>query len=102
MSTKEAEADKAQAFANLDATDDRDELTQILEVIARFAATGRNFTANEVRPQLPKGVNTYRIGRAFAEAIRLGWLDVLGFDEKSNKRNTHGKRINRYKGRVAA
>ena len=91
---------KRQAFTNLDATDHDDELGQILAVIARFAATGAEFSANEVRPHLPKVEKTGRIGRAYSLAIEQGWLEVRT-TVKSSKRNTHSKPVYVYVGRVA-
>jgi hypothetical protein len=89
------------AFATLDAADKAAELEAILAVIEKHAATGAEFTANEVRPDLPEGVNRYRIGRAFARAIELGIVTPVAI-ARSNKRSTHNARINRYVGRVAA
>lgn len=101
MTVREAEAERDRAFTNLDATDQADELGQILDAIRTVAFRGGEFTANDVRPLLPKGVNTYRIGRAFGRAIELRMVEVIGLD-KSNKRNTHGKRVNVYRLAAAA
>ena len=97
--TDPATADRNRAFGNLDAADKAAELDAILDVIGKHAATGREFTANEVRPDLPEGVNTNRIGRAFYRAIELGIVEPVALD-RSNKRNTHRARINRYRAAV--
>jgi hypothetical protein len=96
----EAEAERDRAFTNLDASDQRDELTLILDTIVRVADRGAVFSANDVRPLLPEGVNTNRVGRAYARAIELGLIEVHGFT-KSTDKGTHGKRVLTYR-RAAA
>jgi hypothetical protein len=91
-----AEQGRDQAFANLDAADKAAELEAILGAIEQAAASGQEFTANDVRPHLPEGVNRNRIGRAFYRAIELGIVEVVALD-RSNKANTHRARINRYR-----
>jgi hypothetical protein len=88
--------ERTNAFATLDAADKAAELEAILQVIERFAKTCGEFTANDVRPELPKGVNTNRIGRAFYRAMELGVIEPVALD-RSDKRNTHRARINRYR-----
>lgn len=90
-----AEQGRDDAFANLDAADKADELEAILTAIEEVAASGREFTTNDVRPHLPEGVNPNRIGRAFYRAIELGIVEVVALD-RSNKASTHRARINRY------
>ena len=92
-------AERDQGFATLDAADKAAELEAILAVIEKHAASGQEFTANEVRPDLPEGVNKYRIGRAFRRAAELGIVEVVPTwpPPRSNKRSTHNARINRYR-----
>jgi hypothetical protein len=92
-----AEQGRDEAFARLDAADKAAELELILDAIAHAAATLPVFTANDVRPTLPEGVNKQRIGRAFSRAIELGIVEVVGLD-RSNERSTHNARINRATG----
>jgi hypothetical protein len=97
-----AEAERNRVFADLDASDYNDELTYLLDLIGRYAATHPgDFTANDIRPHIAQGVNTARIGRAFYRAIELGIVVPVALD-RSDKRNTHRARINRYRGRRAA
>lgn len=95
-SIAEAETERDRAFARLDAADYRDETKDVLAAILDAACRLSEFSANDCRAAMPDGVNTNRIGRAFALAQEAGWIEFVRLT-KSSDVGTHGKRINVYR-----
>jgi hypothetical protein len=93
--TDEAERAKAEAFALLDAADYKAETDDILRWIVTYAWERAEFSANDLRPHLAD-VHPPRIGRAFALAQQLGFIEFCGF-VKSTDVGTHAKRIGLYR-----
>ena len=56
-----------------------DDIDAIDLLIARAAATGEPFSANDIRAFLPDGVRTPAIGARFAHARRRGVITPIGF-----------------------
>lgn len=92
----EGEARRDQAFANLDASDAAGENAVIFRAIREVAAQGREFSANDVRPLLPEGINRHRIGRQFSRAIELGVIEPCGL-VKSDDPGTNAHRVLKYR-----
>jgi hypothetical protein len=65
------------------------------EVIRAFAAQGRPFGANDIRKQLPAGVNPKWISKRFIAAQREGLVRYVGITPSSLK-STKSARVNVY------
>lgn len=77
-----------------------DAITALDQLIARYAATGKPFSSNDLRDQIPEGVRPNAIGGRFREAARKGLIRSVGW-VPSSKQNTHGHPVRVWQG-VAA
>lgn len=96
--TDAAEQAKAEAFALLDAADYKAETDDILRWIVTASWEHEEFSANTLRPHLAD-VHPPRIGRAFALAQQLGFIEFVGY-VKSTDVGTHGKPVGLYRRRT--
>lgn len=90
-----AEQARDEAFAAIDAKDYTDETARIVKAIVAVSWERAEFSANEVRPRLGE-VYTPRIGRAFALAQQLGFIEFTGYVTSTDV-GTHAKRIGSYR-----
>ena len=74
-----------------------DDLAAIDLLIARAAATGSVFSANDVRPHLPEGVRTAAIGARFAHARRRGVIHPVGYTTSTDP-GTHAHPVRTWRG----
>ena len=79
-----------------DATDPAD-VDAIDLLIARAAATGEAFSANDLRPHLPHGVRSAVIGGRFAHARRRGVIRPIGYVTSTDP-GTHAHPIRQRQG----
>lgn len=93
-----AERAKADAFAAIDAKDYADETTRIVKAIVAVSWERGEFSANDCRQRFGD-VHPPRIGRAFALAQQLGFIEFVGY-VKSTDVGTHAKRIGLYRRRT--
>lgn len=68
------------------------------QAIDVFAATGRPFSANNIRVLLPDDVPGALFGARFSHALNNRKVIRFVGTTKSSKRNTHGKPVNVYVG----
>lgn len=67
------------------------------QIIARFAATGEPFSANEVRKHIPEGVRKAAVGGRFRHAARRGLIRPVGYVASTDPR-THGHPVRVWQG----
>lgn len=77
-----------------------DAIAAVDQLIARCAATGRPFSSNTIRGQVPDGIKPNAIGGRFREAARRGLIRPVGW-VASTKQNTHGHNVRVWQGRAA-
>lgn len=66
-------------------------------LIARAAATGAVFSANDLRAHLPPGVRTAAIGARFAHARRRGVIRAVGYITSTDP-GTHAHPVRTWRG----
>lgn len=66
-------------------------------LIARAAATGHVFSANDLRPHIPAGTNTAAIGARFAHARRRGVIQATGYTTSTDP-GTHAHPVRQWQG----
>lgn len=71
-------------------------MAEVMQKILEHAPIDAAFSSNSIRKKLPPYVNTAHIGIAFRELLKHGYLKYAG-EETSKKKNTHGKKVNKYK-----
>lgn len=74
-----------------------DDIPAIDLLIARAAATGREFSANDIREHLPAGVRTQAIGPRFAHARRRGVIEAVGYVTSTDP-GTHAHQVRQWRG----
>ncbi|MEV2274058.1 hypothetical protein AB0I72_00600 [Nocardiopsis sp. NPDC049922] len=74
-----------------------DDVAAIDLLIARAAATGRPFSANDLRGHLPPGVRTAAIGARFAHARRRGVITPVGYVTSTDP-GTHAHQVRQWQG----
>ena len=72
-------------------------IEQLDRLIARFAASGGVFSANDVRPHLPEGIRPNAIGGRFRRAAGRGLIRHVDWEASSDPR-THGHHIKLWQG----
>lgn len=70
---------------------------EIMRLILQLAPVGEVFSQNDIRSKMPPHVNPSRIGPAFTQLVKHGYLTRLEKGEASTKKNTHGKPLSRYR-----
>ena len=75
-------------------------ITQLDNLIARYAATGKPFSSNDLRKHIPEGVRPNAIGGRFRRAAEQGLIRHVDW-VTSTKANTHGHPVRVWQG-VAA
>ena len=73
------------------------DVTAIDLLIARAAATGAEFSANDLRPHIPAGVRTAAIGARFAHARRRGVITATGYTTSTDP-GTHAHPVRTWRG----
>lgn len=71
------------------------------QAIDVFAGTGLPFSSNDIRAVLPGDLPGALFGARFSAALTSKRIRFIGFT-RSTKKNTHGKAVNVYVGRVQA
>ncbi|WP_017612096.1 hypothetical protein [Nocardiopsis salina] len=66
-------------------------------LIARAAATGEVFSANDIRAHLPEGIKTAAIGARFAHARRRGVIEATGYITSTDP-GTHAHPVRTWRG----
>lgn len=66
-------------------------------LIARAAATGATFSANDLRAHLPHGVRTAAVGARFAHARRRGVIEAIGYITSTDP-GTHAHPVRTWRG----
>lgn len=74
-----------------------DDLAAIDLLIARAAATGNEFSANDLRAHIPPGTNTAAIGARFAHARRRGVIQATGYTTSTDP-GTHAHPVRTWRG----
>lgn len=74
-----------------------DDVTAIDLLIARAAATGTVFSANDLRPHIPAGTNTAAIGARFAHARRRGVITPVDWITSTDP-GTHAHPVRTWRG----
>lgn len=72
-------------------------ITQLDQLIARYAATGEPFSANSIRNQLPEGLRPAAIGGRFRQAYARGLIRPTGYVASTGPR-THGHPVRVWQG----
>lgn len=75
----------------------RERLAAVDLLIARAAATGREFSANDIRAHLPEGIRTAAIGARFAHARRRGVIVPVGYVTSTDP-GTHAHQVRQWRG----
>lgn len=80
-----ADALAADGMARATAASSPDAITQLDTLIARYAATGEEFSANTIRKELPEGIRPNAVGARFQYASQRGLIRPVGYvaDRKS-------------------
>lgn len=91
------EALAQEGMARATAASAPDAITQLDTLIARYAATGEEFSANSIRPQLPEGIRPAAVGGRFREAARRGLICPVGYTPSTDAR-THGHPVRVWQG----
>ncbi|GAA1455221.1 hypothetical protein [Nocardiopsis tropica] len=92
-----ADALAAEGIARATAASTPEALDAVDRLIARFAATGDVFSANDVRPHLPTGIHPNAIGGRFRRAAGRGLIRHVDWEASSDPR-THGHHIKLWQG----
>lgn len=66
-------------------------------LIARAAATGRPFSANDLRDHLPPGVRPAAVGARFAHWRRRGLITAIGYVPSTDP-GTHAHPVRQWQG----
>ncbi|WP_017599218.1 hypothetical protein [Nocardiopsis lucentensis] len=74
-----------------------DDVAAIDLLIARAAATGHPFSANDIREHLPPGVRGGAIGARFAHARRRGVITAVGYVTSTDP-GTHAHQVRQWRG----
>ncbi|XKK40330.1 hypothetical protein HFP72_06565 [Nocardiopsis sp. ARC36] len=74
-----------------------DDVVAIDLLIARAAATGQAFSANDLRAYIPAGTNTAAIGGRFAHARHRGVIHAVGWVASTDP-GTHAHPIRQWQG----
>ena len=92
-----ADALAAEGMASATAASSPDAITQLDTLIARYAATGEEFSANSLRAQLPEGIRPNAIGGRFRRAADRGLIRPVGYVASTDPR-THGHAVRVWQG----
>lgn len=76
---------------------DPDALAEVDRLIARYAATGEPFSANDTRGSLPEGIRPAAVGGRFRQAARSGLIRPVGYVASTDQR-THGHPVRVWQG----
>ncbi|ASU81383.1 hypothetical protein CDO52_00040 [Nocardiopsis gilva YIM 90087] len=74
-----------------------DDVAAIDLLIARAAATGKPFSANDIRAQIPDDARTAAIGARFAHARRRGVIEPIGYVTSTDP-GTHAHQVRQWQG----
>lgn len=74
-----------------------DDVAAIDLLIARAAATGRPFSANDLRAHLPDGIRTAAVGARFAHWRRRGLIRAVGYVPSTDP-GTHAHPVRQWQG----
>lgn len=75
----------------------RERLAELDLLIARAAATGREFSANDIRAHLPEGIRTASVGARFAHWSRRGLIQAIGYTTSTDP-GTHAHPVRTWRG----
>lgn len=79
---------------------DPDAITAVDALIARYAATGRPFSSNDLRDQLPEGIRPGAIGGRYSYAAKRGLIRPVGYVASTDPK-THSHPVRVWQGRGA-
>ena len=89
-----------EGIARATAASDPDAIQQLDNLIATYAATGKPFSANDLRKHIPEGVRPNAVGGRFSYARRRGLIRAIGWVASTDP-GTHAHPVRVWQG-VAA